>query len=148
MANDPTMVEDDDEIELVASNKDRFLHPDGDYEFVCVDVVRSISGNGNPQLEWNFRGPEELSNSLFKTWTSLLPTAAWKLTEYTEALDVGKAGEKIKLSEIKDKSRGRRVIGSLVTETRNGQKRSVIKTVKRHPDGPGEGRSALGDVPF
>lgn len=139
---DPTTILDDDdnELELPASNKDRFVHPDGDYEFVCVDVVKSISGNGNPQLEWNFRGPEELNNSLFKTWTSLLPTALWKLTEYTEALEIGSAGSKIKLGDLKDKARGRKVIGSLVTENRNGQKRSVIKTVKKHPDGAGEGR--------
>lgn len=147
MNPDDNMNEDDDlEIELPAAKK--FVHPDGDYAFVVVDCQRDVSSKGNPELIWDFRGPDELNNALFKSWTVLTPEAAWKVTEIATALNLAKEGEKIKISELRKNAIGRRFIGKLKKETYNGNERSVIKEFKPHPDGAGETRPADDSAPF
>lgn len=143
---DDEMKDDDLEVELPKGKK--FVYPDGDYEFVCCNAARDVSSNGNPEIICDFRGPDELNNQLFKVWLVLTPDAAWKLTEYAEALGIAKTGEKLKVSEFRRLAIGRRLIGTLKVEKYKGNERSVIKTVKPHPEGPGETRAAEGNPPF
>lgn len=149
-----TAGEDDDlDFGAIPDNKDRFIHPDGDYEFVCLGFERDISGNGNKQLIWDFRGPEELRNLTFKVWTVLTPNALWKLQEVTSAMGItpesnpecfkveegedGKVKKKLQIEPLKAVVKGRRIMGQLRVESNNGKRRSVIKKCSAHPDGAG-----------
>lgn len=151
MPNPDEIVDDenkDDDLELELPKGRKFVYPDGDYEFVCCNVARDVSGNGNPELICDFRGPDELNNQLFKVWLVLTKDAAWKLTEYATALGIAKEGEQLKVSTFRKMAIGRRLIGTLKVEKYNGNERSVIKTVKAHAEGPGETRPEADKAPF
>lgn len=134
----------DDEEELDFSNTKvtKFVYPDGDYEMVVTEVKKDISSNGNKMLVFTWRGGEELNNGRFKQFMAQTEGGMWRILANCEALDLGKTGEKVKVSDLIDKAPGRRAICTLKKEKRDGVDRSNIAKVVRHKDGPGDSRDA------
>ena len=136
----PATSEDEFELDFSNTKAQKWVFPDGPYEMVCVDVIKDISSSGNKMLVWSWRGGEEINNGLFKQFMAATEGGMWRILQNCEALDLAKAGEKIKLSELKEKAVGRRAVCTLKKEKRDGKERSNITEVNRHKDGPGEGR--------
>lgn len=134
-------VADDEELDFGGVKTAKFVFPDGDYDAVCVEVKKDISSNGNKMLVWSWRGGEELNNGLFKQFMAQTEGGMWRILNNCEALELCKAGEKIKVSEIQERAVGKKATMTLKKEKRDGKERSNIASVSRHKDGPGESRS-------
>lgn len=134
--------DDNEELDFSKTKLQKFVFPDGDYEMVCVEVVKDISSNGNKMLVWSWRGGEELNNGKFKQFMAQTEGGMWRILATCEALDLAKEGEKIKVSDILANAPGRRATVTLKKERRDGKDRSNISNVSRHKNGPGTGREA------
>lgn len=114
----------------------RFVIPAGYYIGKCIDVKKDTSKAGNPMWVWTFviiHG--EQAGKEFKLWTALTPSAAWKVAETLEALDLGKGGSLANFK--KSDALNRRCIMVIVDDTNDkGKPTSSLDRIMAHPDGP------------
>ena len=108
--------------------------PEGAYEAILIDVSKGTSKSGNDMWTWVFAlSKGQYSGKEFKVFTAITPAALWKLAETLKAFDFD---VKSMVEFQKEEIIGRQVVVNILTETYNGQDRSSIKKVDRHPAGP------------
>jgi len=109
--------------------------PKGTYPAMVAGVKSSFSNAGNPMLVWEFTllGKEYLGKNL-TLFTAQTLAAMWKLNAVIAALGFTKDDTgKIKFTPAEAKNR--RCVLHVVEEEWEGQTRSSIKSVIKHPEG-------------
>lgn len=127
--------------------------PKGTYPAMVDNVKSSFSNAGNPMLVWEFTllGKDHLGKKL-TMFTAQTPAAMWKLNGVLKALGFDK-DESGKIRFKPADAKNRRCVLEVVIENYEGQDRSSIKNVLKHPEGTmwPEGQlppSTKGNAPF
>jgi hypothetical protein len=101
--------------------------PAGDYLMECADARADQSKAGGDMFVWKFRGLEGPAKArIFYLYTSLSPTALWKLKQTTKALGIyDDGGFEIDIDAV----RGTQVVGVVLdNEYTNTQGQTVVNS--------------------
>lgn len=140
-ADDPDILEFD----LSDVQELSFHIPEGDYAAELVEVTKETSQAGNPMYVWKYKITSEKQKG-FTLWnrTAITQKAMFKVQETVDALGFPKGADgKSKFN--KTQAVGRKVVLAVQDSEYQGEKRSEIARVKKHPDGPGAGGGASSD---
>lgn len=126
-----------DVFEVDLSNvQEGFRIPPGQYPARLVSLEKKDSKAGNPMWVWDYEvtGPEQHRGFKIRNHTVLQPNALWKLNETMAAL--GLRPEDGQASFTKEDAINRKCVVELVDGEYESEKRSELKKVLPHPDGP------------
>lgn len=122
-----------------------FHIPPGDYPAELVSVTKDTSRAGDPMYTWEYKITGQREGG-FRLWnrTVLTPKSKWALKQTTDALGFEMdANSKTKFD--KEAAIGRKVVLAVVDSDYQGETRSQVERVKKHPDGPGAGGGVSSD---
>ena len=111
--------------------------PEGEYLAKIVKFDQTVSSQDNPQYMWRFRIIDgEYKNREISFWTSLLPSARWKVTETLEAIGISAAGKiaRFKMSDVI----GKKCIIVVFHDDYKGDVNDKVKRVKAPTADPNE----------